>query len=77
MNDDLIQVPMTREELRLLASILNNGNIPTYLSENYGDEVTFVRRLINARAGDTVRWDEKLLRRLGMWRDEPNEVGGE
>lgn len=77
MNDEMINVAMTREELRLLASILNNGNLPAYLSENYVEEVTFVRRLINAKAGNTVKFDEKLLRRLGMWVEEPNEEGGE
>ncbi len=78
MSDDLIQVPMTREELRLLASVLNNGNLPAYISENYGEEVTFVCRLVGAKAGDTVRWDEKLLRRLGKWVDEdPNGEDGE
>ena len=78
MSDDLIQVLMTREELRLLASVLNNGNLPAYLSENYGEEVAFVRRLINVKAGNTVNFDEKLLRRLGMWQDEdPSGEDGE
>lgn len=77
MNDDLIQVPMTREELCLLASILNNGTLPVYISENYREETDFVRRLINAKAGNTPMWNEKLLRRLGMWRDEPNGEDGE
>lgn len=76
MSEEMIQVPMTREELRLLASILNNGVLPGYLTENYGEEVAFVRRLVNAKAGNTVKFDEKLLRRLGMWK-EPNQEDGE
>lgn len=76
MNEEMINIPMTREELRLLASILNNGVLPNYLTENYGEEATFVRRLVNAKAGNTVKFDERLLRRLGMWK-EPTQEDGE
>jgi len=75
MSEEMINVPMTREELRLLAFLLNRGVWETRDLQEMGlvEEASFVCRLVGAKAGNTVRWDEKLLRRLGKWVDEdPN-----
>lgn len=80
MNDEMINVAMTREELRLLAFLLNRGVRETRDLQEMGlvEEASFVCRLVGAKAGNTVRWDEKLLRRLGKWVDEdPNGEDGE
>lgn len=78
MNDEMINVAMTREELRLLTFLLTRGVRETTDLREMGleEDASFVCRLIGAKAGDTVRWDEKLLRRLGMWEEEPSGEGG-
>lgn len=78
--NDVIDLQMTREELQLLARILNTRVRAEFFDNSSQSELSnfdFTRRLINAKAGNTVNFDENLLRRLGMWKEDPTQGDGE